>query len=214
MMMRQLVRVATAILASMMILSSSAAVAAAHPSGIDAVRAATARYHSLVQAGRAGYGQPPAPAPLHECIASFDGTGAMGFHFINGGLLDTTVDPTKPEALVYAPDSHGRLKLAALEYVVFQAPWIAEHGNTMPSLFGQMFMATGDNNRFDIPAFFSLHLWLWNDNPAGMFAPFNPTVSCGGAAAATDQGRDTASAVGARTTRFDCGIPQRRASQA
>ena len=48
----------------------------------------------------------------------------MGFHFINGNLLDTDVDATKPEALVYAPDAHGDRHLVALEYVVFQAPWI------------------------------------------------------------------------------------------
>ena len=50
----------------------------------------------------------------------------------------------------------------------------------MPSLFGEMFMATGEPNRYDIPAFFSLHLWLYQDNPAGLFTPFNPTVSCRG----------------------------------
>jgi len=102
----------------------------------------------------------------------------MGFHFINGSLLDTTVEAAKPEVLVYAPDRSGRLHLVALEYVVFQAPWKAAHGDTVPMLFGQMFMATGEPNRYDIPAFFSLHVWLWKHNPAGLFAPFNPKVSC------------------------------------
>ncbi len=166
-------------------------------SDLNAARAATARFNDLGQAAAAGYGQPPAGVPLHECIASFDGAGAMGFHYINGGLLDTTVDPTRPEVLVYAPDRQGKLKLVALEYVVFQAPWIAEHGNEMPSLFGQMFMATGEPNRFDIPAFFSLHVWLWKDNPAGMVAPFNPNVSCGNATASVGGSAQAASAVGA-----------------
>ena len=44
----------------------------------------------------------------------------MGFHLIKGDLLDRTVDPAQPEALVYAPDKHGKLKLVAVEYVVFQ----------------------------------------------------------------------------------------------
>ena len=121
-------------------------------------------------------------------------------------LLDTTVDPAKPEVLVYAPDRHGRLHLVALEYVVFQAPWIAEHGSAMPMLFGQMFMATGDHNRFDIPAFFSLHVWLYRHNPSGLFAPFNPRVSC-------DPGRDHHRGDGAgrddaqaAVSRFDCAI--------
>ena len=46
----------------------------------------------------------------------------MGYHYINGSLLDTKLDPARPEALVYAPDRWGRLHLVALEYVVFQDP--------------------------------------------------------------------------------------------
>ena len=38
---------------------------------------------------------------------------------------------------------------------------------TMPRLFGEMFMATGEPNRYAIPAFFSLHLWLYQDEPGG-----------------------------------------------
>jgi len=135
-----------------------------------------------------------APAPLHECISSFDNTGAMGFHYINGGLLDADVDVTHPEALVYAPDKHGKRKLVALEYVVFQDAWKEKHGDTMPELFGEMFMATPSPNRYAIPAFFSLHVWLYQDNPSGLFAPFNPTVSCGGAAASITRTAGTVAA--------------------
>ena len=39
-------------------------------------------------------------------------------------------------------------------------------------------MATGAPNRYEIPAFFALHVWLWTSNPSGLFAPFNPRVSC------------------------------------
>ena len=141
-------------------------------------RASTARFHQLAEAEAAGYGLPPAGVPLHECIASFDDTGAMGFHYINGALLDTTLDPTQPEALVYAPNADGRLRLVAVEYVVFQEPWIAEHGDEMPMLFGQEFMPVGFPNRFEIPAFFALHAWIWKNNPSGTFEPFNPAVSC------------------------------------
>ena len=47
----------------------------------------------------------------------------------------------------------------------------------MPTLFGQMFMATGEPNRFDIPAFFSLHVWLWQDNPCRLVPAVQPDVS-------------------------------------
>ncbi len=181
---RSLTRVALAALGAIAVAALAIGGLATAHSDLDPARAATARYHNIDLAVAAGYAQPPRPAPLHECITSFDGTGSMGFHYINGGLLDTTIDPTKPEVLVYAPAGNGKLKLVALEYVVFQDAWKAQHGDEMPTLFGQMFMATGDPNRFGIPAFFSLHVWLWDDNPSGLFAPFNPTVSCGAATAA------------------------------
>ena len=176
---------------------------------LAAVREATKRFQDPKEAVKAGYALPPAPAPLHECISSFDGTGAMGFHYINGNLLDTKVDPRKPEALVYAPDTHGKLHLVALEYVVFQAPWIAKHGNKMPELFHQMFMSTGEPNRFGIPAFFSLHLWLYKNNPSGLFAPFNPNVSCDTAAQASGP-QTRPDAASAATLAFDCAIDRTR----
>ena len=120
----------------------------------DLLRAAvaTARFHSTVQASRAGYGGFPAGVPLHECISSFDNTGAMGFHWLNGGNLTTDLDPTKPQVLVYEPDRGGKLHLVALEFVVFKADWIAAHGDTTPSLFGEDFMDSGFPNRFDLPS--------------------------------------------------------------
>jgi hypothetical protein len=33
-------------------------------------------------------------------------------------------------------------------------------------------------NRFGLPAFYSLHVWVWKHSPAGMFAMWNPTVHC------------------------------------
>jgi hypothetical protein len=144
------------------------------PSDLTAARYASARFNSIGQAQNAGYGLPPA-GPLHECIASFDGTGAMGFHLINGGLLDGAIDPMRPEALVYAPSKNGKLKLVALEYVVFADAWT---GSDPPSLFGVEFMFTDAPNRYEIPAFWALHAWIWEGNPSGTFASFNPSVAC------------------------------------
>jgi len=201
--------------------------ASAGRSDLDAARAATGRFHSLSVAKNAGYGRPPAPAPLHECISN-GSQGAMGFHFIKGELLDLTVEPTKPEALVYAPDKNGKMKLAALEYVVFQAPWNEAHRlhpetfAAMPELFGTEFMPVnaapghGDNTVFDIPPFYMLHVWIWNSNPSGLFNPWNPTVSCAGASAAAGSGASTAAAgingtlAVADVARFACRVPNDR----
>jgi hypothetical protein len=174
-------RLLTAALAATLIAILAASLTFAGRTDLAAVRAATARFHSLAQAEAAGYGQPPAPAPLHFCISDLMGMGAMGFHYINGALLSGdeagVVDPNRPEVLVYEPDSHGTLHLVALEYVIFQADWA---GSGTPTLFGHPFDETPSPNRYDIPAFYSLHVWLWKDNPVpdGMFAPMNPTVSC------------------------------------
>jgi hypothetical protein len=172
-------RLAVATLLAVMIGGLTLASALARPSDLQLARAATARFNSIAQAEAAGYGLPP-EGPLHECIANLSGPGAMGFHLINGDLLDTTVDPANPEALVYAPDENGKLKLVAVEYVVFQEPWQDEFGPDAmaPMLFGEMFMLTPAPNRYEIPAFYALHAWLWQTNPAGTFESFNRNVSC------------------------------------
>lgn len=169
--------VALAVVLGGLLLLSQAMAAGAAADDLQLAKAATARFNSLAQAAEAGYGLPP-EGPLHECIAAFDGSGAMGFHHINGALLDTTIDPTQPEALVYGPDGHGNVHLVALEYVVFEEPWVAEHGATIPSLFGEDFMYVPAPNRYEVPAFFALHAWIWEHNPAGTFAAFNPNVAC------------------------------------
>jgi hypothetical protein len=143
----------------------------------------------------------------------------MGFHYINGTLLDTTLDPTKPEALVYTPDKNGKLHLGALEFVTFQAPWDAAHPGVMPELFGQMFMpvnALPNNNGltvYNIPPFYMLHVWLWNSNPSGLFNPWNPSVSCAGATASI--GGHTAAVnatlASAKIAAFGCRIESNRA---
>jgi hypothetical protein len=214
---RQLLRFVTVASAAILIGSVAVVGVSAGRSDLRTARAATARFHDLGLAKATGYGLPPAPAPLHECISSFDDSGAMGFHYIKGDLLDTVVDPARPEALVFAPDKHGKLKLAALEYVVFQDPWnakwLADHGPgvpvEMPQLFGQEFMPVSAPNRYEIPAFYALHVWLWNDNPSGLFAPFNPSVSCG-AEASTSASTRLATTTGS-PPQFACAIEAKRA---
>ncbi len=156
---------------------------AAHARGdgdrLAKLRAATARYHDLGEAKEHGYGL-FTDAKGIACIAN-PPAGAMGVHYVNGALLGT-LDPLKPQALVYAPGADGSLHLAAVEYVVFQASWDAAHPDMAPMLFGQMFMLTRAGNRYGLPAFYSLHVWVWMHNPSGTFAMWNPNVHCGDSA--------------------------------
>lgn len=125
---------------------------------------ASARFHSVTQAEAAGY----VMNPNEPCIA-VPGVGGMGYHVPNFGLVDGVFDPVNPETLLYATGPGGQKRLVAVEYVVLNT------GQSAPTFAGQAFDVGGTPN----PApHWSLHLWLWQSNPAGTFARFNPTVTC------------------------------------
>ena len=104
--------------------------------------------------------------------------GAMGVHFVNGGLVgDGVLDATLPEILVYEPQKNGQMRLVAVEYIVIAEAWDAANA-TPPALSGQVFHYSGSPNRYGLPPFYALHVWAWKDNPHGMFVDWNPKVSC------------------------------------
>ncbi len=142
------------------------------------VRQATAAFHDVNAALAAGYA-PFADKAGILCIAH-PTDGAMGIHYVNGNLVgDAQLDPLQPEALIYAPLPGGGLRLVGMEYIVFQATWHADPGHgEAPRLFGRPFHASGADNRYGIPPFYALHLWLWDHNPAGLFEDYNPQVTC------------------------------------
>jgi hypothetical protein len=140
----------------------------------DGARPATARFHDLDKAKAAGYTVRVADLSGATCIAQ-PGEGAMGVHMLNPPLLDGAIDPERPELLVYEPAANGKLKLVALEYLVFQSAWA---GSTPPSLFGRQFDFTDTPNRYGLPPFYSLHAWIWKPNPSGILTPWNPRVRC------------------------------------
>ncbi len=128
-------------------------------------RQATARFHNVDKARAAGY------LPAEHCVEA-PGLGAMGFHNPNPDLMDLAVDHRKPELLLYAPEKDGGLRLVGIEYFV---PYV---GQAAPELFGQRFDGPMAGHEPGMPEHYDLHVWLWKHNPDGMFAPFNPKVSC------------------------------------
>jgi hypothetical protein len=164
-------------------LSTGAGAAPNHAGGggdLSVARAASARYHDVAAAEADGYGLPPS-GPLHECIASLDPAhpGGMGYHYISGpAVSDAVLDPATPEVLVYERRQNGSMRLVAVEYVVFKEAWEAEHGPTVPHLFGRAMTEVPMPNRYELPGFYQIHVWLWKHNPAGLFADHNPRVSC------------------------------------
>lgn len=161
-------RLAAGVLVASALLTAPSGAVAADESGLARLRAATAAFHDLAAAEAAGY------APFYVCTAE-PGQGAMGQHFVNGALLGT-LDPLKPQALVYEPTTSG-YALVAVEFVVLAAGWDATHG-TPPQLFGQTFGRVNAPNRYGLPDFYELHVWVWKPNPSGMFYEWNPRVSC------------------------------------
>ena len=153
-------------------------------SDVAGARNATASFHNLNAANAAGYAVKVADVNGITCIDN-PGTGAMGVHYLDPGLVpelfkDTdpaSVDASTPELLVFAPGTNGHERLVALEYLTIKGPWDAQH-SAKPSLFGQTFNETPAPNRFGLPAFYSLHAWIWAPNPTDMFSPWNPRVTC------------------------------------
>lgn len=145
---------------------------------ISVVRAATKAYHSRPVATKAGYGLFK-DANGVACI-SMPGMGGMGVHLVNGALVDGTIQLRHPEGLVYRFGRNGYLKLAAVEYVTTVSAWREAHGQdaARPRLFGHRFNFTPAGNRYGLPAFYSLHAWVWYSNPAGTLQMWNPRVHC------------------------------------
>lgn len=126
-----------------------------------AARAATEAFHSFEAAEAAGYVNTGLP-----CIEG------MGYHYIRPDLLGT-FDVTQPHVLMFHPNADGELRFVGLEWL---QP-IEDETTTPTTLFGQTFH--GPNMLDGVPfAFFALHAWIWQANPAGMFEGANPNISC------------------------------------
>jgi hypothetical protein len=144
------------------------------------VRRATAAFHRVDKAAEAGYELGWVNGSGVRIVAgcvSHPTAGAMGYHYFNAALMaDDTVDLRRPEVLVYAPAADGDLKLVAVEWVARSAQSNPPGVSQAPSVLGmEMHILVPPPG----PAFYLMHAWVWAENPAGMFADWNPDVSCG-----------------------------------
>ena len=119
-------------------------------------RRATARYQDFQLALRDGYVDIGVVLPN------------MGRHLLNESLLDATFDAERPEVLVYMEDLGGRMKLVAVEYAV-----PLQLTDTPPEGF-----SGGADQWFPDQVFklWTLHAWVFRENPDGMFNPTNRRV--------------------------------------
>lgn len=137
------------------------------------VRQATAKYHDVDAALADGFIQTP------NCVESPD--GGMGIHFINPArLMDPAVNIMEPEILLYVETNSG-MKLLGVEYWFSIGPPDTPVPNPAPPppvIFGRPLEGPMEAHEPGQPPHYDLHAWVWKANPSGIFAPFNPNVSC------------------------------------
>jgi len=136
---------------------------------LASLRQSVAGLHDLTAAEAAGYTTAVGdPTDGHICLS--DPSGAMGIHYLKTSLVNDTVIVTQPELLIYEPEQDGSRKFVGVEYII---PY-SIHGadQAPPVLFGVQF---SKNDHFGL---WGLHAWVGRKNPNGMFAMWNPDVSC------------------------------------
>lgn len=137
---------------------------------VQMVREATKQYVDINNATKDGY------APFLGCVSGSD-HGAMGVHYVNGNLINGTIDAAHPQALIYEPQANGAMRLVGVEFITLASTWLQTNSGP-PVLGGQVFLFVDSPNRFNIPAFFELHVWAWRDNPQGAYVDWNNHVTC------------------------------------
>lgn len=158
---------------------------------LAAVRAATAQFHDVNVAIAAGYVN-PAGRPCDQIAI-----GTMGVHSGNAALQGSqSLDPLHPEVLLYLPKPEGGFRLVGVEYIQFVllrdpatnqvAPWTSptpwpsnyQVVTPTPQLFGRTFDGPMPGHVPGMPWHWDLHVWIWANNPSGVFEQWNPAISC------------------------------------
>jgi hypothetical protein len=162
------------------------------------VREATERFRDVNVAIAEGYVRDPADlCDTAAMMGQPEGLGAMGIHFFRPDLLGISEPPSprvngvgmhtdfrKPSILIYEPQQNGTLELVAVENLVFAAAWRAAGHTERPTFHGVPYdsmiddPATPTDEAHMFEPHYDRHVWIYRDNPNGVFTPFNPAVSC------------------------------------
>lgn len=153
---------------ALLALSAALVASCAGRDALAPVREATADFRQVEVAQAKGWTLVPG---LDHCFDN-PGIGGMGFHYINADLLDTSLDPVMPEAMVYAPGPNGQLELGAVEYIVPAEAWQEAGSDQPPQVLGENLHL---NEELGV---YVLHAWIFRTNPSGVFQDWNPEVSC------------------------------------
>ena len=131
---------------------------------LERLRAATAKYRSLDSAVSAGYRR-----DVLHCVDN-PPQGAMGYHHQNDALLDDKLEVERPEILVYERLPNREYRLNGVEYIV---PFsVLPATATPPEILGRALRPAPSLGLW------YLHVWIWHENPSGLFADWHPGVKC------------------------------------
>ena len=119
-------------------------------------RRAAARYQRVEEAKKDGY------VDINVVLPN------MGRHLLKESLLDLTFNAEQPEVLVYTEEPGGHLSLVAVEYAV-PLPLTRTAPDGFPGGADEWF----PDERFNL---WTLHAWIFRENPDGMFNPTNRRV--------------------------------------
>lgn len=162
------------------------------------VKAATERFRDVNVALAEGYIRDPFDVcDSAEIMGRPAALGAMGIHFFRPDLLGisgppaprvngsgTHTDFRQPGILIYEPQAGGSLELVAVENLVFADAWRAAGHTSPPTFHGVPYDTMADDPKTVLDEahmfepHFDRHVWVHRENPNGVFAPFNPAVSC------------------------------------
>lgn len=178
---------------------------------LDEVRKATARFRDEKVALAEGYIRDPFNmCETADMMGQPASVGAMGIHYFRPDLLGVTEPPNPrvtgngthtdfrtPAVLIYEPQANGSVELVAVENLVFADAWKAAGHTAPPSFHGVPFdtmiddPSTTRDEAHNFAPHFDRHVWIYRNNPNGVFTPFNPKVSCAAHKGANDHANHT-----------------------
>lgn len=165
---------------------------------LAAVRAATERFRDIEVALADGYVLDPMDVcDTAEMMGEPAELGVMGVHYFRPDLLGITEPPSPrvngtgthtdflaPAILIYEPQADGSMELVAVENLVFREAWHAAGHGAPPSFHGVPFDLMEDDPATDVDEahmfepHYDRHVWIYRENPNGVFAQYNPTATC------------------------------------
>lgn len=162
------------------------------------VRQATQRFADVETALAAGYVRDPGNlCETADMMGLPVADGAMGIHFFRPDLLGISAPPNprvdgtgthtdfrNPGVLIYEPQADGSLALVAVENLVFKAAWEAAGNTEPPTYYGLSYDLMADDPATELDEghmfepHYDRHVWVHRANAKGVFAQFNPQVTC------------------------------------